>query len=100
MRKVDTLRCEISGPNPSVLERLLAVRIAITWLSLTVTEGTYQQALEQGLSQADDAFHQQRIERAQRRYLTAIKALAQVRKLGVPAVQVNIGEKQVNVARG
>jgi hypothetical protein len=39
------------------------------------------------------------IERAQRRYLGAIKALAQVRKLGVPAVQVNIGEKQINMAR-
>ncbi len=56
------------------------------------------QALERGLSQANDTFHQQRIERAQRRYLAAIKALAQVRKLGVPAVQVNIGDKQINVA--
>jgi hypothetical protein len=40
----------------------------------------------------------QRIERAQRRYLSAIKALVQVRMLVVPAVQVNIGEKQINVA--
>jgi len=29
----------------------------------------------------------------------AIKALAEVRRLQLPAVQVNIGEQQVNVAR-
>jgi hypothetical protein len=80
-----------------MLEHLLADRVAISWLSLTVVEGTYHQALERGLSQANDMFHQQRIERAQRRHLAAIKALAQVRKLGVPAVQVNIGDKQINV---
>ena len=41
-----------------------------------------------------------RLDRAQRRYLAASKTLAQMRKLRVPAVQVNIGEKQVNVAGG
>jgi hypothetical protein len=86
-------------PNPSSLERLLADRVAIGWLSLTVAEATYHQALERGLSPSDDTFHQQRIERVQRRYLLAIKTLAQVRKLGVPALQVNIGEKQINLIR-
>jgi hypothetical protein len=98
VRKLDTLRRDVTGAHPSVLERLLADRIAISWLSLTVAEGTYHQALERGLGRADDTFHQQRIERAQRRYLAAIKALAQVRKLGVPAVQVNIADKQINLA--
>jgi hypothetical protein len=100
IRKLDLLRRDVAGTNPSILERLLADRVAISWLSLTVTEGTYHQALERGLSQSDDTFHQQRIERAQRRYLAAIKALAQVRKLGVPAVQVNISDKQIIVAGG
>ncbi len=98
VRKLDGLRAELEGSNPSPLESLLADRVAISWLSLAVVEGTYHQALERGLSQADDAFHQQPIERAQRRYLAAIKALAQIRKLGVPTVQVNIADKQVNVA--
>jgi len=30
-------------------------------------------------------------------FLSAMKTLALVRRLGLPAVQVNIGEKQVNV---
>lgn len=34
------------------------------------------------------------------RELAAIRTLAQVRKLGLPDVQVNIGEKQVNIASG
>lgn len=98
VRKLDGLRAEVAGPHPSPLESLLADRVAITWLSLAVAEGTYHQALERGLSQSDDIFHQQRIERAQRRHLAAIKALAQIRKLGLPAVQINIADKQINVA--
>lgn len=100
VRKLDTLRRDVAGQHPSVLERLLADRIAISWLSLTVAEGIYHQAMERRLSQSDDTFYQQRIERAQRRYLGAIKALAQVRKLGVPALQVNIADEQINVAGG
>jgi hypothetical protein len=38
------------------------------------------------------------MDRAHRRYLSAIKALALVRRLAVPVLQVNIARKQVNVA--
>ena len=34
---------------------------------------------------------------AHKRYLSAIKALALVRKLAVPAFQINLARKQVNV---
>jgi len=37
-------------------------------------------------------------DRAHHRYLSAIKALAQVRQLQLPALHVNIGGPQVNVA--
>jgi hypothetical protein len=98
VRKLDALRREVAGPTPTPLERLLADRVAIGWLSLVVAEGIYHQALERGLDEGDDDFHQRRVERAQRRYLAAIKTLVQVRKPGVSAVQVNIGDKQINVA--
>ena len=99
VRKLDVLRREVAGSTPTALERLLADRVAIGWLGLAVAEGTYHQALERReLDRADDEFHQRRVERAQRRYLAAAKALAQVRRLGAPALQVNIGDKQVNVA--
>jgi hypothetical protein len=98
VRKLDALRREVTGPRPSTLERLLADRVAIGWLVLTLAEGTYHQALERGLDPADEAVYLKRVDRAQRRYLAAIKTLAQVRKMGVPAVQLNIGQKQINVA--
>ncbi|MDP9356833.1 MAG: hypothetical protein M3R02_16380 [Chloroflexota bacterium] len=98
-RKLDALRQEVAGPAPSPLERLLADRVVLGWLGLAVADGQYHRSLVQGLSQSDDEFHQRRVERAQRRYLAAVKALAQVRRLGVPALQVNIGDKQINVAR-
>ena len=100
IRKLDILRSEVAGSHPSILERLLADRVAINWLALTLAEGTYYQALERGLEPVDEAVYQKRVDRAQRRYLAAIKTLAQIRKLGVPAVQVNIGEKQVNMTGG
>jgi hypothetical protein len=36
------------------------------------------------------------VDHCQRRYLAALRSLAQVRKLALPALQVNIAEKQVN----
>jgi hypothetical protein len=45
-------------------------------------------------------YYQRRMDRAHAHYLSAIKALAQVRKLALPALQVNIAKKQVNVAGG
>jgi hypothetical protein len=48
---------------------------------------------DRSLRQAE--FHQQRLSKAQARYLSAIRTLAQVRRSGMPAVQVNIGQQQV-----
>jgi hypothetical protein len=42
-------------------------------------------------------FRQRRIDFAHRRFLSAVKALALVRKLAVSALQVNVAKKQVNV---
>lgn len=100
VRKLDTLRREVTGPRPSILERLLADRVAISWLALTLAEGTYYQALERGIDPADEAVYLKRVDRAQRRYLAAIKSLPQVRRMDLPALQVNIGEKQVNMTGG
>ena len=97
LRKLASLRREVSGPVPTSLERLLVDRVVVGWLGVAFAEGTYHRAIEQGQNQEDDEFHHRRVERAQRRYLTAIKALATVRRLGVPALQVNIGDKQVNI---
>ena len=96
-RKMAKLRAELEGPDPSPIERLLAERAAYCWLILW----EYESALvlrkgEMTLKQSE--FHQRRIDAAHRRFLSAVRTLATVRKLALPAVQINLGGNQVNVS--
>ena len=95
-RNLKAMREEVAGQNPSPLERLLAERITVCWLELQYFEAIYAQNIGKlTITQSD--FHQRRIDKAHRRYLSSIKALVQIRKMG-PAVQINIAEKQINTA--
>jgi hypothetical protein len=97
LRKLELMRQELAGPNPSPLERLLVGRVAACWLHLHYAEMLYAQNMGK-LSAGWEELHQRRISHAHRRYLAAIKTLATVRKLAVPVLQVNIARRQVNVA--
>jgi hypothetical protein len=96
-RKLELLRAEVAGPNPTPLERLLAARVAACWLQLHYYEAIHAQQAGQ-LTMTQGEYHQRQIDSAHRRYLAAIKTLAVIRKLAVPVLQVNIAKKQVNVA--
>jgi hypothetical protein len=93
-RKCAALTQALAGPQPCPLERLLVERIVTCWLHLYSAEALYAQH-RQELSLRQAEFYEQRLGKAQARYLAAIRTLAQVRRLGVPAVQVNIGQQQV-----
>lgn len=98
--KMNALRAELAQPSDSPLERLLVDRVVLCWLQVHQAEGLYAQ--RQGTLDIDwsDAF-QRRIDRAQRRYLQAIRTLAQVRRLAAPTtVQINVGKQQVNTMHG
>jgi hypothetical protein len=95
-RKLDLLRAELSGPAPTPLEGLLVERVMACWLHLHHLEVTY--ALMEGRSLGPRAYYRRSLSAARRRYPAAAKALALVRKLAVPALQVNIADKQINVA--
>jgi hypothetical protein len=95
-RKLASLKSELAGPSPSRVEQLLVDRICACWIQLQLVEC---QAARNATAELElSAFLEDKQERAQRRYLRAIKALAQVRRLLGPTVQVNIAERQVNVA--
>ena len=98
-RKADQLRGELVGLSPTPLERLLVDQIIICWLQVNQAERTCVGFFQDGGGMAEAEFHQRRLDRAQRRYLAAIRTLAQVRRLLAPTVQVNIAEQQVNVAQ-
>jgi hypothetical protein len=69
----------------------------LCWLRLSIAEAMDAQAPpDRSPGQAEWA--QTQIDRAQKRFVEASKAWAQVRRLLSPAVQVNIAQQQVNVA--
>ena len=98
--KLSALRREIGGPDPSPLEDLLAQRIAACWLHLHYLETIYALNVENnGLSGRWSESMQRSIGRAQKRYLSAIKTLVQVRRLLGPVIQLNVAERQLNIAQ-
>lgn len=96
--KLRHLRAELAGPSPSPVEKLLVDRVALCWLQLHQVEAAYYAKPSLPIELADH--YQRSCDRAQRRFLTAIKALAEVRRLALPVLlaQVNIAGKQLNVA--
>jgi len=93
--KLAVMRKELEGPNPSPIERLLVDRIVACWLQVQDADLRYAQA--GNCSFAQGTYHMKRQDRSNRRFLAAIKTLANVRKLGRRVLQVNIGENQVNL---
>jgi len=103
-RRLDATEREMAGPDPSPLERVLAQQAAICWMQLHYYEQKYAARLniqpQDTLGFQKEEFYHKRVARAQRRLESAIKTLAQVRRLQLPTVQVNIADKQVNVGNG
>jgi hypothetical protein len=94
--KLRAMRRELLDPEATPLERLLVERIVACWLQ--VQDAEVRSAQGQGnltIRQAD--YHERRMDATSRRYLAAIKALALVRRLALPALQINLARKQVNV---
>lgn len=90
----DSLNEETATP----LEQLLVARIAVCWLQVEYADSLYAQNAG-NLTPEGDERYQRRQDRAHRRLMSAIRTLATVRRLALPVLQVNVGDKQVNVAR-
>jgi hypothetical protein len=91
-RKLDLLRAELGGPDLTPLERLLVDRVASCWLHLHYLEVQYASKDSLPLPLGD--YFQRGISAAQKRYLAAIKTLALVRKLALPALRGNNRARQ------
>ncbi len=92
---------ELAGENPQPLEMLLSERVASLWVLVELQE-VLLAAWYYKADATSPAFVLQMArlqESASRRYLSAIKTLAQVQRLLRPSrVQVNIGQNQLNVS--
>lgn len=91
----ERLRTDLLGACPSSLERLLVERIVVCWLLANQLDLADACAGSRSLTLAE--FDGKRADRAHRRFLAAVKTLAEVRRLAAPTVQVNIAERQLNV---
>ncbi|MFL5760626.1 MAG: hypothetical protein ACJ789_12940 [Thermomicrobiales bacterium] len=97
-RKLSTMRTELLSDGASPLERLLVNRVVATWLALYYAEATYHQRLKSGIAWADNDGYQRDIDRIHRRYLAAIRTLASVQRFVLPPMQINVANRQINVA--
>ena len=100
--RADRMALELAGENPTPLEVLLSERVASLWVLVELQEALlaawYYKAKATSPTFVLQMARLQ--ESAHRRYLAAIKTLAQVQKLQGPSrVQVNIGGNQINVSR-
>lgn len=98
-RNLAAMRQDLAGDHATPLERLLVSRIVICWLHLQLCEKKMSEQYD-GMPLGVAAYQHKRLDQARKRFLSAIKALAEVRRLQLPTMQVNIGEKQVNIAQG
>jgi hypothetical protein len=85
LKKLENLRAELLGGNPTPLERLLVERVVACWLQVQDAELRAAQARDATFKQLD--FYQRRMDAANRRFLAAVKALALVRKLALRALR-------------
>jgi len=97
VRQLEMLKNDLWWKAATPLERLLIDRIATCWLQCSHADFVAA-AMSEGATILVDEFRQRRQDRAHRRFLAAVKSLAQVRRLLGPSVQVNIAEQQVNVS--
>jgi hypothetical protein len=101
VEQAERIALELAGGNPTRLEVLLSERVASLWVLTELQEALFAAYFKTGEAHLSVVLKITRLqESAHRRYLAAIKTLAQVQKLQGPSrVQVNIGGNQVNVSR-
>jgi hypothetical protein len=104
--KLDAMRAEIAGEDPTPLEVLLTERVVSLWMFTTLLElvlaTQYRRSVDDARERLSSSYilQQSRIlESATRRYLAAIRELARVRKLEATAPPIHLNT-QVNVLGG
>lgn len=97
--RVTQLRAALVEPGDTELETMLIHRVALCSVALNNAETHRARLWENGdiTTQLAD-FWDKRVSRLHSDFLKACKTLAQVRRLRRPVIQVNVGDKQINVA--
>jgi hypothetical protein len=97
-REIRENAASLSGPTPTPAEAILAETAALSLFALRMHEAHFSGACStgNGMSIAQAKFHLAKIDRAHARLMSTMKTLATVRRLAIPAVQINVARQQVN----
>ena len=98
-RKMKQMREDLGSQSASALEKVLIERVVLCWFHLQDTEINYISHMKGSVTLEKATYLLKPLDRAEARYQAAIRSLAVVRRLQLSAVQVNIGENQINVAQ-
>ena len=93
-----SVRDEMGYHDAPIMEKLLIENIVTCWLRMNSCEMQLAYRMKGSHSITVLEFWERRLSMAQRRYLAACESLAKIRKMAIPALQLNIGDKQINVA--
>ena len=91
-----SLQHELGDKEATPLERLLIQLVVMAWTRLAIVEYAYTDVVSEKSSYQRLKYWDGRLNASQRRFLRASETLARIRKMNLPAVQVNIAEQQVN----
>jgi len=94
------MRRELGYQKSPLLEQMLIDHLILCWLRLQVAEHKYTDFIKRGGAFIEAGYWEKHLSATQRRYLRAVETLARIRKMALPTIQVNIGDRQVNVAGG
>ncbi len=99
----ETVRAAVAGVMHDLgyetappIERMVIEEIGLSWLHHYVSQ--WELTASSGVTMRQQEMWERRNVQLQRRYLRALETLARIRRMKLPAVQVNIGQNQVNIA--
>ena len=89
--RLENLRRELAGENPSHAETMLAHHAALCWLRLAQAEILYTAKLSGSCTFAAGAFYAKLVTTAQRRFTRSVDTLERVRMMKRRAGQIGAG---------
>ena len=97
-RILERTRDELAGPSPTPLVRLAARNAALCSLETDLAYRSAADKIAEGVVPPEAV--QRWLDRAVERFRKALKCVADLQRLALPTVQVNVGGHQVNIATG
>lgn len=87
-------------PTDTALEKLAISQVVAAHILHTTIQSRYINAAQNRTSLIAADFWERRLDSSLRRYLRALEALARLRRLALPPVQINIAHTQTNLTPG